>query len=64
MLAADGKTALMTATVHDAVTGQPTAVEMRIRKTVDGNHVTELWQAERDGKMAKVMEVIYTRRSS
>lgn len=64
MLAPDGKTALLTATVHDAVTGQPTAVEMRIRRTTDGNHVTELWQAEKGGKMEKVMEVIYTRRSS
>jgi hypothetical protein len=63
-LAPDGKTALLTATVHDAITGQPTVVELRVSRSADGNHVTELWQPEKSGKMVKVMELVYTRRSS
>ena len=60
----DGKLAKMTATIHDAITGKPVHVEMRLSIAANGDHVTELWQADRDGKMVKVMELQYTRKKS
>jgi len=63
-IAPDGKSAKMTATIHDAITMKPTKVEMRIVFTPDGNHHTELWQADKSGKMQKVMDVQYTRKKS
>ncbi len=58
---AAGKLAKMTATVHDEVTGKPLPVEMRLNIAANGDHVTELWQGDLTGKMAKVMELQYTR---
>ena len=63
-IALDGKSAKMAATIHDEITGKPTKVEMRIVFTPDGNHHTELWQADKSGKMQKVMDVQYTRKKS
>ena len=58
---ADGKLAKLTATVPDAITGKPSAVEMRLNIAANGEHVTELWQADPKGKMSKVMELQFTR---
>jgi hypothetical protein len=63
-MAPDGKSGKLTATIADVITGAPTAVEMRLSLTSDGNHLTELWQADKGGKMTKVMELIYTRKKS
>jgi hypothetical protein len=58
---ADGKLAKLTATIYDAVSGKPTTVEMRLSIAANGDHITELWQGDRRGKMSKVMELQYTR---
>ncbi len=42
----DGKIAKLTATIYDAITLKPTKLEMRLTMSPDGNHVTELWQAD------------------
>ena len=61
---AAGKQAKMTGTTHDDVTGKPLSVELRLSVTAGGDHVTEVWQGPPDGKLAKVMELQYTRRKS
>lgn len=60
----DGKSAKMTATTFDAITLKPVTVEMRLRFLANGDHITELWQAEPNAKMVQVMELQYTRRKS
>ena len=59
---AAGKHAKMTATIHDEVTGKPVPLELRVSVAANGEHVTELWQGDLTGKMAKVMELQYTRK--
>lgn len=61
---ASGKVAKMTGTTNDEVTGKPVPVEMRLSVAANGDHVTELWTADAAGKMAKVMELQYTRNKS
>lgn len=61
-MAEDGKSAKLTATIHDALTQKLVKAEMRLSISPDGSHVTELWQATPAGKMVKVMELQYTRR--
>jgi hypothetical protein len=63
-MAADGKSAKLTATINDAITNQPRKVEMRLHVAANGDHITEMWQADKTGKMAMVMELRYTRKSS
>ena len=60
----DGMSATLTATTHDAVTRKPEKVEMRLMQTPDGNHVMNLWKADKGGKMAKILEFQYTRKKS
>jgi hypothetical protein len=60
----DGKFAKMTATVYDAITLKPTKVEMRLRIAANGDHITELWQGDPSGKMIRIMELQYTRKTS
>ena len=60
----DGKLAKMTATIHDAITLKPTKAEMRLTIAANGDHITELWQADPSGKWIKVMELQYTRKKS
>jgi hypothetical protein len=60
----DGKTAKLTATEYDAMTGKPKKIEMRLSFTPDGNHQTELWEADPSGKMWKIMELQYRRQMS
>ena len=59
-----GETAKMTATIDDAVTGKPTAIEMRLQIAPNGDHITELWEADRTGTMVRIIELQYTRRNS
>jgi hypothetical protein len=61
-LDAAGKVGKLTATVHDELTGKPLPVEMRLAVAPNGDHVTEMWQGDLTGKLAKVMELQYTRR--
>jgi hypothetical protein len=58
----DGKLAKLTATIPDDSTGKPVKVEMRLNVATNGDHVTEMWQADKSGKMVKVMDLQYTRR--
>ncbi len=37
---------------------------MRLNVAANGDHVTEMWQANKSGKMVKVMELQYTRKKS
>jgi hypothetical protein len=60
----DGKLAKMTATIYDAITLKPTKAEMRLNIAGNGDHITELWQANPSGKWIKVMELQYTRKKS
>ncbi len=60
----DGKSAKLTATIYDAITLKPTKLEMRLTMSPDGNHVTELWQADTSGKMFESMELTYIRKKS
>jgi len=61
---AAGKLAKLTGTTHDEVTGKPLALEMRLSVAPNGDHVTELWEGDLTGKMAKIMELQYTRKKS
>ena len=63
-MAPDGRSARLTATTYDAMTHKPTKVEMRLNITPDGQHQTELWQADPSGKMVKIMELDYRRQLS
>ena len=63
-LSPDGKLAKMTATIPDDSTGKPVKVEMRLSVAPNGDHVTEIWQAGPGGKLAKVIELQYTRQKS
>ncbi len=60
----DGKSAKLTATIYDAITLKPTKLEMRLTMSPDGNHVTELWEADTSGKMFESMELTYVRKKS
>jgi hypothetical protein len=60
----DGKNAKLTATIYDAITLKPTKLEMRLTMSPDGNHVTELWEADSNGKMFESMELTYIRTKS
>jgi len=60
----DGKLAKMTTTVYDEVSLEPRQAEMRLGIATNGDHVTELWQADGSGKLVKVIELQYTRRKS
>jgi hypothetical protein len=63
-MAPDGKSATLTATIYSAITLKPTKLEMRLSIGADGDHITELWQAEPSGKMNKIMELQYRRQQS
>ena len=60
----DGQSATLAATGYDAITLEPVKTEMRLRITPGGDHVTEVWQADRSGKWVKMIELQYTRRKS
>ena len=49
-----GKTAKLTATTLDEVTGKPVPAEMRLSIAANGDSVTELWLGDTAGKMSKV----------
>ena len=59
-----GESAKMSATVADAITGEPTTVEMRLKIAANGDHVTEMWKEEPTGKLVRIMELRYTRKKS
>lgn len=58
---ASGKSATMKASVPDTLTGQPTPLELRLKISDDGSHVSELWGKGLGSKMFKMMELRYTR---
>lgn len=58
-----GKSAKLSATIHDPITGEPTTVEMRLKIAASGDHVTELWEGSPTGEMVRIMELQYTRKA-
>ena len=60
----DGTHGRMTATIADEVTGKPKALELRLTIAANGDRVTELWEEQPTGKMAKVIEFQFTRKKS
>ncbi|MBE2259814.1 MAG: DUF1579 domain-containing protein [Rhodobacteraceae bacterium] len=58
---ASGKSATMKGSVPDPLTGKPSPVELRMKVSDDGGHVTELWGKGLGSKMFKMMELRYTR---
>ena len=63
-MAPDGKSAILKATIIDAMTLKPSNLEMRLSIGADGDHITELWQSDANGKMNKIMELQYRRQQS
>ncbi len=63
-MAPDGKSAILKATIIDAMTLKPSNLEMRLSIGADGDHITELWQSDASGKMNKIMELQYRRQQS
>ena len=60
----DGTHGRMTATIADEVTGKPKTLELRLTIAANGDRVTELWEEQTTGKMAKVIEFQFTRKKS
>ena len=60
----DGTHGKMTATIADEVTGKPKTLELRLTIAANGDRVTELWEQQATGKMAKVLEFQFTRKKS
>ena len=60
----DGTHGRMTATIADEVTGKPKTLELRLTIAANGDRVTELWEEQPTGKMAKVIEFQFTRKKS
>jgi len=60
-LDASGKSALMKGAIPNALTGKPSPVELRMTIEADGSHLTQLWGQGKGAKMAKLMELKYTK---
>ena len=56
-----GKTALLKGSVSNPLSGKPSPVELRLTIQPDGSHVTQLWGQGNGAKMAKLMELQYTK---
>jgi hypothetical protein len=59
---AAGKVLSMKATVNDPSTGKPSPVDTKITITDNDHHKLEMWGKNPAGKMAKIMEIEYTRK--
>ena len=59
---ASGKVLSMKATVNDPSTGKPSPVDTKITITDNDHHKLEMWGKNPAGKMAKIMEIEYTRK--
>jgi hypothetical protein len=57
-----GRSANMSATIPDPITGELTTVEMRLKIGSSGDHVTELWEEAPTGELFRIMELQYVRR--
>jgi len=56
-----GKTALLKGSIPNPLSGKPSPVELRLTIQPDGSHVTQLWGQGNGAKMAKLMELQYTK---
>ena len=63
-MAPDGKSAMLSGTMYDAITHKPTRIEMRVTVLPGDDHQTEFWQADPSGKMFKAIVVQYRRQIS
>ena len=59
---ASGKVLSMKAMVNDPSTGKPSAADTKITITDNDHHKLEMWGRNPEGKMAKIMEIEYTRK--
>jgi uncharacterized membrane-anchored protein len=59
-----GKTWKFTATMADPMTGKDAPVEERVTVKSKNEHVMEMWSPAPDGKMYKMMEIVYTRKKA
>ena len=57
----NGKTWKFTSTMPDPMTGKDTPSEEHLTVTDKDHHTMEMWGAAPDGKMFKMMEIVYTR---
>jgi hypothetical protein len=57
-----GRSATLSATIPDPLTGEPTIIEMRLKIAESGDHVTELWEEAPTGELFRIMELQYVRR--
>ena len=59
---ASGKVLSLKATVNDPSTGKPSPVDTKITIADNDHHKLEMWGKNPAGKMAKIMEIEYTRK--
>ena len=58
-----GKTISETGSMLDPMTGKPSNLKTKFTMTDDDHHVFEMWGPARDGKMYKMMEITYSRKT-
>jgi hypothetical protein len=59
---ASGKVLSLKATVNDPGTGKPSPTDTKVTITDNDHHKLEMWGKNAYGKMAKIMEIEYTRK--
>ena len=57
-----GNTYSFTASMLDPVSGEPTTSDEKIRVIDKDNHVFEMWGPDMDGRVYKMMEIVYSRK--
>ena len=60
--ASDAKSMSFTATMSDAMTGQPSTSDQKVTIIDKDHHMMEMWGAAPDGTKFKMMEIHYTRK--
>ena len=61
---ATGKTYEFNSTMDDPMTGKSAPVKSKVTVVDDNKHVMEMWAPGPDGKMFKMMEIVYTRKKA
>lgn len=60
----NGKNWKFTGTMADPMTGKDTQLEQHVTVKSKNEHVWEMWGQSPDGKMFKMMEIVYTRKKA
>jgi len=58
----DGKSYTFTSSMDDPLTGKPSPVKEKVTVVDDDHHMLEMWGPGPDGKMFKMMEIMYSRK--